>query len=65
LADIRGLHDYGDAARLDCLVNRERDLFGQSLLDLETAGERFRDPRELREAEDQLVGDVGNGDLVG
>ena len=41
----------------------ERDLLRQSLLDLEQATEGLGYARELGEAEDELVGDVGDRNL--
>ena len=61
----RRFHYDGDATGVDGLLYGERDLLREPLLDLQPATKRLRDPRELREAEDELVRDVGYRDLRG
>lgn len=63
--DARCLHDDSNAHGPDGLVNGHGDLFREAFLDLEPAGEGLCYPRELREAEDELVWDVPDGDLWG
>ena len=59
----RRFHYYCDPTGVDGLLDGERDLLRESLLHLQPATEGFGDPGELREAEDELVGDVGDGNL--
>ena len=49
----------GDAARLDQLAERVRDLLAEALLHREPAREEAHEPRQLRDPDDLLVGDVG------
>ena len=58
----RSLHDDGNPSRLDGLLDRERDLLRQSLLDLQSSRESLCDSGELGDTENELVGDVGNVD---
>jgi hypothetical protein len=61
----RSLHNYGYSARLDGLLDSERNLLGQSLLHLEPPTEHFGNTCELGQAQDELVlpGDVSDRDL--
>jgi len=59
----RRFHDHGDSARLDSLLHCDCDLLGQAFLDLEPAGKGLCDTGEFRDAEDEVVGDVSDGDL--
>jgi hypothetical protein len=56
-------HDHGNAAGTDRFLDGESDLLGEPFLDLESAGKGLGDARELGQAENQLVGDVSDGDL--
>src|SRR4029453_7542903 len=53
-AEVRGGQVNGDAARLDQLVQRVRDLFAQALLEGEPAREQTHQPSQLRDADDLL-----------
>lgn len=44
--------------------NRVRDLTGQTLLNLQATGENFGDAREFGEADEGLVREVGDVDLL-
>ena len=58
-------HDHGDALRLQHLGERERDLLGQALLDLQAAREHLGDAGELGEPDHAPVGDVADVHLWG
>ena len=61
-AEVHGLDDHADAARLDRLLDGLRDLDGEALLDLEAARVDVDEARDLGEADDlavRQVGDVG------
>ena len=59
----RRFHYHRDPTGMYCLLDGERDLLRQSLLDLQPATEGLGYARELGEAEDELVGDVGDRNL--
>ena len=61
--DLRGLHHDGNAPGLDCFLDCDCDLFGEPLLDLETAAECLGNSREFGEAQDEMIGNVSNSNL--
>lgn len=63
-AQMAALNDDGNTLRLKDLADGERNLLGETLLDLKTAGEHFGDAGELAEAEDAAVGDVADVHLA-
>lgn len=64
-AQVAGLDDHGDALRLQHLGERERDLLGQALLDLQAARKHLGNAGELGEADYAPVGDVADVHLWG
>lgn len=56
-------HHHGNAAGANRFLDGESDLLGEPFLDLESAGKSLGNARELGQAEDELVGDVSDGDL--
>lgn len=60
---LLSLHNNRDAPRPDRLLHGQRDLLRQALLDLQPPRERLCDPRELRQAQYKLVGDIADRDL--
>ena len=59
-AEVRGLEVDGDAARLDQLDERVGDLLAEPLLHREAAREQAHEPRQLRDADDLVAGDVAH-----
>src|SRR6266536_1650739 len=59
-AEMPRLDDNHDALRGKLLSEEGRDLLGQALLELGTAGVKLEDPRHLGEPRDLLVRDVGD-----
>ena len=59
-AQVRRLDDDAHAERLQPLHEQVRDLLGEALLDLEAAGVHVDDARDLGQADDAAVGDVGD-----
>src|ERR1700694_4516588 len=57
---MRGLDDHADALWLQRGLQRVADLGGEALLHLETAGEHVDTARNLAQAEDAPVGDIGD-----
>lgn len=62
--DPPGFHDDSDSHRPDGLVNRHGNLFRQPFLHLQSTAERFRNPSELGQAEDEFVGNIADRDLA-
>lgn len=50
MSNVRGLHNDGDAARLNSLLYAERDLLREPLLHLQAAAECLGYPRKLGDA---------------
>ena len=59
----RRIHDYCDAARLNCLLHGDGDLLCEAFLHLQPSTEGHRDARKLREAEHELVWNIRDGHL--
>src|SRR5713101_5449338 len=59
-AEMPRLDDNHDALRGKLLGEEGRDLLGQALLELGTAGVKLEDPRHLGEPRDLLVRDIGD-----
>lgn len=60
----RGLHHDCDTTGLDCFLNCDCDLFGQPLLNLQTAAECFGNSREFRKPQHELIGNVSYSNLI-
>ncbi len=63
-AEMAGFDDYAYALRLDYFLDGLGDLGGETLLNLEAAGEYFDQARDFAEADDFAVGDVGYVDFA-
>ena len=57
---VAGFHDDSNALWLKDFRQGESDLFGQTLLDLESAREHLGNTGQLREAENAAIGNVTN-----
>lgn len=57
---VARLHDHADSQRLQDLGDRQRNLLGQSLLDLQSAREHFRQTSQFRKTKDSTVRDVSD-----
>ena len=57
---MRALAHHGDAKRIDLLANRLGNLIGHAFLQLQSAREDVHETRDLAEADDSSVGDVGD-----
>src|SRR6185437_9132647 len=57
---VRRLDDDGDAARLKHFLERVGDLRRHLFLDLQAMREHFDEARELRDADDAPVGQIGD-----
>ena len=63
-AQVGRFHHDGYALRLQHFAHRECDLLGQSLLDLKSAREHFREASEFGQPNDPSVGNVTDCNLV-
>ncbi len=59
-AEVHGLDDDTDAARLQDLADRLRDLTGKPLLDLKPPGENVHQTRQLRQPNDTARRDLSD-----
>jgi len=59
-AHVCGFHDYGDTLRLEHFLERQRNLLGQTFLDLKTPAEHFGDTSEFGKTNDTAGWDVSN-----
>lgn len=62
--NTRGFHHNGDTARFDGLLYGNSNLFGEALLDLQTATESLRYASKLGNSKDEFVRDIGDSNLV-
>ena len=59
-AEMAGLHHNGDAVGIELLLQRFRNLYGQSFLYLKPSAERVYKPRNLAEADDLLIRQIAD-----
>src|SRR3954447_9105934 len=59
-AEVGRFHDDAYALRLEAVLEELGDLLRQPLLDLEPAGIRLDDPRDLRQTDDPAPRDVAD-----
>ncbi len=57
---MKGLDDDGHTQRVKRFLKALRDLMRESFLHLETPGKNIHDPRDLAQAYDLALGDVGD-----
>src|SRR6266567_819655 len=61
---MAGFDHYADALWLDYLLDGLGDLGGETFLNLQATGKQFDEARNLAEADDAAIGDVGDVDLA-